>query len=308
MLVASLAQADPLPTVSAAPIAALLPLELKRVRLDADVIEALHETLETKLIESRAFRVLPNRRLREALASKKCRDLSCRRAAGRSAGAAEVITTRITRLGGACRLSLRVYDVASGPASRAVQTPGRCSEAGLVKVIVEAVAKLARLPRPLPPASRALSAVARRGKQTCKARVKPPVARRFGSRLFDNLLGFVVVEDGAADDPEPPAGWPPRPPIPSPRPYFGRAGSLGNRAVQAYLGNNWARALKLGLASLEAHPNDQKVLSIVGASACKLRRPLLACKTYLRLQPARRGMLRQVCQHARITLTIDNKR
>lgn len=328
LLVAALpARAERSPTVSAVKVVALLPLELKRVWLQKDVIEALQETLETKLIESRAFRLLPARRFRQA--SKTCRDLSCACAAGRSVGAAQVIATRITRLGGACRLSLRVYDTAGGPILRAVQVAGRCSEAGLVKVIVDATNKLSgqvrsdRASRRVPSVTRSSGgrlvqstrAVVRWRKKTCRARLgpnsgdasAPPRPRAPGccgpSRL--GVGGFAVVEDGSSDDPEPPAAWRREHQPRSLAPRRGKEGRWGSRAVQAYIGSNWSRALALGLVHLRKHPEDQKVLSIVGASACKLRQPVTACRAYLRLEPARRGMLRQVCESVRITLTID---
>lgn len=77
---------------------------------------------------------------------------------------------------------------------------------------------------------------------------------------------------------------------------------LGSQAVQAYLGNNWARAMALGQKYLKGFPNDQKLLAIVGASACKLNRAGVAKSVYRRLQPARRGMLKQVCQSAKIAV------
>lgn len=75
---------------------------------------------------------------------------------------------------------------------------------------------------------------------------------------------------------------------------------VGSQAVIAYLQLNWQRALTLGQQYLLSYPTDQKVLAIVGASACKLGRVEIAKEVYARLQPARRSMLKQVCAPSKI--------
>jgi pSer/pThr/pTyr-binding forkhead associated (FHA) protein len=77
---------------------------------------------------------------------------------------------------------------------------------------------------------------------------------------------------------------------------------LGNQAMQAFMSNGYARALGLGKKYLKAFPKDQKILAIVGASACKLKRTGEAKRIYRRLQPARRAMLKRVCLTENIPL------
>lgn len=87
------------------------------------------------------------------------------------------------------------------------------------------------------------------------------------------------------------------------KPDAGCDPEIGSRCVQAYLGNNWLRALVLGQRYLRCAPGDQKVLAVVGASACKLGRAKIAKALYRRLNPARRGMLAQVCSASKIDVT-----
>lgn len=242
----------------ARPLTLLMAFEVKRVRLAPDVIEALDETLATKLIEQRRTRLVPRWRARAALGRARARRCAsgCARKIAQKLGAARLITARITRLGGACRLSLRVYRVDRAPAARAVQTAGPCSEAGLLRSVLSAVGKLG----------------ARRPSKTARKQKVP---------------GFDVGRD---QQPSPPPEWWGR----GKRRHRER-GTARAKAVRAFLHNEYTRALKQGLIALRASPRDQTLLAITGASACKLKRVRTAQRLYARLRPARKAMMRRVC-------------
>ncbi|MCK5798562.1 MAG: FHA domain-containing protein [Deltaproteobacteria bacterium] len=77
---------------------------------------------------------------------------------------------------------------------------------------------------------------------------------------------------------------------------------LGKQAQNAYMANNSARARVLGKKYLRAFPHDQRVLSIVGMSACKLKKEAEAKRVYRRLKQGYRSLLKQVCSKAGIQL------
>jgi TonB family protein len=70
----------------------------------------------------------------------------------------------------------------------------------------------------------------------------------------------------------------------------------------AYLRNHWKLSLQYGKVCLRVYPKKQDVLAIVGAAACNLKRPAVAKRSFRRLTPARRNMLRSVCRRRGIDL------
>jgi formylglycine-generating enzyme required for sulfatase activity len=135
-------------SLAAKPIIAVFDLELKRVRLKKDLVEALWETLTTKLAESGAYQVVPREKLKSRLkrekrkSYKRCFAKSCQLAIGRELAANKTLSARITRVGRLCLVSLKVWDLRKATAERAAQAEGRCKEGGLLRSIKVAVAKL----------------------------------------------------------------------------------------------------------------------------------------------------------------------
>ncbi len=77
---------------------------------------------------------------------------------------------------------------------------------------------------------------------------------------------------------------------------------LGKQAQAAYMANNSARARVLGKKYLRAFPHDQIIISIVGMSACKLKKEAEAKRAYRKLSQRYRALLKQVCSKAGIQL------
>ncbi|MBW2731913.1 MAG: FHA domain-containing protein [Deltaproteobacteria bacterium] len=67
------------------------------------------------------------------------------------------------------------------------------------------------------------------------------------------------------------------------------------QAWTAYRAGQDARTVMLGKKYLRVFPKDQQILSIVGASACKMKDARTARSVSVRLQPSRRNMLKSFC-------------
>lgn len=133
---------------AAKPIVAVFDIELRRVRLSKALVEALWETLTTKLTESGAYQVVPKDKLKSRLRKakrrsfKRCYAKSCQLAIGRELAANKTISARITRVGRTCLFSLKVWDLRKATAEKAAQAKGKCGESALLSAVESAVAKL----------------------------------------------------------------------------------------------------------------------------------------------------------------------
>jgi formylglycine-generating enzyme required for sulfatase activity len=130
------------------PIAAVFPIKVARVRLKADVLDALWETLTAKLTEAGAYQVVPKDTLKKKLRAqkkksyKRCYAKSCQLSIGQELAANKAIATTILRLGKQCRVTIKVWDLRKAAAEKAGTGKGRCNETGLVKAVETAAAKL----------------------------------------------------------------------------------------------------------------------------------------------------------------------
>ncbi|MCK5804938.1 MAG: SUMF1/EgtB/PvdO family nonheme iron enzyme [Lentisphaeria bacterium] len=132
------------------PIAAVFPIEVRRVRISAADRETLGETLGAKLTGRGGYLVIPKDQLQEKLrrqkkrSYKRCYAKSCQIAIGQELAAQKAISTRITRIGRRCQVIIKVWDLKKSAAERAATSTGRCSAASLLGLIEAATTKLLR--------------------------------------------------------------------------------------------------------------------------------------------------------------------
>lgn len=98
-------------------IVAVFNIEFRRVRLARSVQEALRDFIETKMTASGVYEVVPPDQLKKALSKqkinsyKKCYKDTCQIKIGEELYADRSLSTRVTRIGKTCMVSMKLYHV-----------------------------------------------------------------------------------------------------------------------------------------------------------------------------------------------------
>ena len=132
-----------------APFVAVFDIEVQGVELTQEERESLSDYLATRLAETGAFQVIPRQEIRRRLLQKKkdsykeCVDRSCQIALGKEVAAEKSLSTRLSRMGSKCTLSITLYDLKKAATETAATERGRCDMDGIMSLLGRAVGRLA---------------------------------------------------------------------------------------------------------------------------------------------------------------------
>ncbi len=133
-----------------APFVAVFDVEDRSGLLDARTIAALTDQLATKLVEQRAFRVVPATDLRARLVEAKkasygaCIDERCQIELGKAVAADRTLSARVIKVGETCTVNGTLYDLKTEATDRAASVRGSCSVEALVEAIDALATKLSK--------------------------------------------------------------------------------------------------------------------------------------------------------------------
>ena len=131
-------------------IVAVFNIEFKRVRMPGPVREALRDYIETRLTASGVYEVVPPGQLKRALSKQKiksyrrCYKESCQIRIGEELSADRTLSTRVTRIGQTCMVSMKLYHLKRMTSEKGETARGKCTEQGIMKSLRAVVTKLAR--------------------------------------------------------------------------------------------------------------------------------------------------------------------
>jgi formylglycine-generating enzyme required for sulfatase activity len=127
----------------------VMDIQASRTGLDASLLEGLGDYLAMRLGELGPFQVVPRSLLREVITRRKaeshsdCFDQSCHIELGRELAAERIVSTRLTRVGKQCTLSLGLYDLATAATTQSLTRTGSCGEEAILSMIAAAAIQLA---------------------------------------------------------------------------------------------------------------------------------------------------------------------
>ena len=130
-------------------IVAVFNIEFRRVRMAGPVGDALRDFIETKLAASGVYEVVPSDQLKRALSKQKtksykdCYQDSCQIKIGQELAADRTLSTRVTRIGRVCMVSIKLYHLKRMTAEKGATATGSCTEQGIMASIKTVVGKLA---------------------------------------------------------------------------------------------------------------------------------------------------------------------
>jgi hypothetical protein len=146
------------------PIVAVFELEARGLKLTPTLRGSLTSYLASRLTESGEYEVVPQDRLRLALANKKkdsykqCYAQSCQIEIGQELAANRALATQLMKVGTHCIVTCNLFDLRRATSGRAATAKGPCSEDGISASLDAVVAKLARAARGAAPAAPAAPA------------------------------------------------------------------------------------------------------------------------------------------------------
>ncbi len=147
--VLALALLVPAAAAAKKPIVAVFGIENQGTGLSPEIVDRLTIYLASKLTESGAYEVVPQDKLKEALATKKkesykqCYAQSCQIEVGQELAANRALSTQLLKVGRSCVVTLNLYDLRTSTAARAATGRGGCDEDSIMASIDGAFAKLA---------------------------------------------------------------------------------------------------------------------------------------------------------------------
>lgn len=137
------------------PIVAVFELEARGLKLTPTLLGSLTSYLASRLTESGEYEVVPQDRLKLAIAGKKkdsykhCYAQSCQIEIGQELAANRALATQVMKVGTQCIVTCNLYDLRRATSGRAATARGSCSEDGISASLDAVVAKLAvRAPAP----------------------------------------------------------------------------------------------------------------------------------------------------------------
>jgi hypothetical protein len=140
----------PAPAATPKSIVAVFSIETRGVKLKPGVLVSLTTYLGSKLSESGEFEVVPQDKLKEALAAKKkdsykqCYNQSCQIEIGQELAANRALSTQVMKVGTKCMVTCNLYDLKKATSGKAATAKGPCSEDGITASLDAVVEKLAR--------------------------------------------------------------------------------------------------------------------------------------------------------------------
>lgn len=131
------------------PVMAVFALEDRSRHLSAESLDQLTDYVAARIAEAGQFRVVPRGELRARLAEKKaesyqaCVDESCQIELGKALAAQKSLATRLIRAGGACAMTMTLYDLASEATESAATVRTECHERALMDGVDQLTNRLA---------------------------------------------------------------------------------------------------------------------------------------------------------------------
>ncbi len=137
------------PAEAKKPIVAVFDIEARRMRMGGQLRDALRDYVETRLTASGAYEVVPSDQLKKALSKQKtrsykqCYKQSCQISIGQELAADRTLSTRVTRIGKDCVVSMKLYHLKRMTTEKGDTKKGACSESGIMSSIDKVVRRLA---------------------------------------------------------------------------------------------------------------------------------------------------------------------
>ena len=131
-------------------IVAVFNVEFSGVRMAGRVRDALRDYIETRLTSSGAYEVVPPDQLKKALSKqkirsyKKCYKQSCQISIGQELSADRTLSTKVTRIGRTCMVSMKLYHLKRMTSEKGETARGKCTEQGIMDAIQKVVDRLAK--------------------------------------------------------------------------------------------------------------------------------------------------------------------
>lgn len=137
------------------PVVAVFDLE-NRAKLKSGDVLTLTEYITTRLAEGERYRVVPKSEVQTALRAKKaesyqsCYDESCQIEIGRELAAQKTLSSKVSRLGSTCIVTVQLYDLAQGASEGAGTSKGGCKVEEILGLLDVAMAPFGRNVSPAP--------------------------------------------------------------------------------------------------------------------------------------------------------------
>lgn len=141
MLACSVIGAPP----AATPVAVVFDVQDDGAKLEAKVTARLGEYIATLLAESGRFQVVPSSEVHKALSTEKansykaCYDEGCQIEIGKELAAEKTLSTKISRIGRRCIVTMNLYDLGRATTERAASEKTTCGEDAIVDAIEKVV-------------------------------------------------------------------------------------------------------------------------------------------------------------------------
>ncbi len=130
---------------AARPVVAVFDIESRGARIKSSLSDNLVDHIETRLVSSGRFAVVPRSQVKQALRGqtkesyKECYEESCQIEVGKELAAEKTLATRISKIGSTCTVSLKLYDLRKSVAEAGRNGEGRCSPDGIFKALKSAL-------------------------------------------------------------------------------------------------------------------------------------------------------------------------
>ena len=131
------------------PVVAVFDLENRASLARGDVV-TLSEYITTLMAQGGMYRVVPKGEVQSALRAKKaesyqaCYDESCQVEIGRELATQKTLSSKVSKLGATCIVTVQLYDLAQGASEGAGTAKGGCKVEQILALLDEAVSPLAR--------------------------------------------------------------------------------------------------------------------------------------------------------------------
>ena len=136
------------PAIASPPVVAVFQVETRGVRLSKSFAETLSEFVGVQLTSSGQYKLVPRSELRAALrrqkseSYKECYQESCQIEVGKELAANKTVSTKISKVGKLCLVTLALYDLRTSTAERASSHRGSCSDEALLNTVQKATSRL----------------------------------------------------------------------------------------------------------------------------------------------------------------------
>ncbi len=138
--------------VAQPPVLAVFNIEDRTGSMSAGFLSQLTDYLATRLGEGGRFRVVPRATVQQRIQSskrksyRKCYDEACQVEMGRELAATKIVSARILSIGGECRFTLQLYDLARAATDATASIKTACRTKALPEAIDRAVRRIGGTP------------------------------------------------------------------------------------------------------------------------------------------------------------------